>query len=322
MDKIVRRVYIESIEYLFSNKKLFSGVAIIMVLLYHCNWSFSLLKIITYPGYLGVDIFFLFTGYGLCYSIAKHDTKSFLKRRILRIGPLFILMAVVVSYLRGTDNLIEWICNISTLSYYGLGGKFVDWYLSSLFLFYLSFPFVYKMMMKYKDTCFALFTLCTIIVLTILVFIPMDFNFGCALGRIPIFIVGIMCGIIGKKDVLNRILIIPYLVSIPVVIVLFYVNLIQRYVVFYFLAPYIILLISYVISKIFRNIIYLHKFCTILKLIGGFTLEIYVANIIVMTFLKYSSNPYSVCLYWILNVFMSICVVYLNKLITKAVKVD
>lgn len=132
------------ISFLFANKKLFSGIAILMVVFYHCPWKNFIMKLLSYLGFLGVDIFFLFTGFGLCYSIQKNSISEFYKRRLIRIVPMFLVLAIITTLLMGDYSWSSWLCNLSTLSYYGIGGHRIDWYLSSLFAFYLLFPLFYK----------------------------------------------------------------------------------------------------------------------------------------------------------------------------------
>lgn len=128
--KMTIKNYIESsIEHVISRKQLYSGIAILMVILYHLM-SLDELQTkaiaVFYPGFLGVDIFFLLSGYGLCFSYNKNPLNIFYSRRMKRIVPLFIFLSVVVSTIfvsRGDNlNLLDWFCNLTTLNFWGIGG--------------------------------------------------------------------------------------------------------------------------------------------------------------------------------------------------------
>ena len=132
-----------------NNRSLFWGISILLILLYH-QPDYSLIKgIYFYPGFVGVDVFLFFSGYGLCFSINKHSLIDFYKRRLERILPLYLLMAILCSLVlsfRGEKVYTIWdyFCNLTTLSYYGLGGDVFEWFLSALFLLYLIFPLLYQ----------------------------------------------------------------------------------------------------------------------------------------------------------------------------------
>ena len=140
--------YNEVIKTILSSKDVFMGIAIIMVVLYHYDTGLRFQKLF-YPGFLGVDIFLFFSGYGLCRSYETHDLISFYKRRLVRILPMFLLLATVKCCLfvasGGSLTVVDWICSLTTLSYWGFGGIFVDWYLCSLFVLYLIFPILYSL---------------------------------------------------------------------------------------------------------------------------------------------------------------------------------
>ena len=114
---------------IFSNKNFFSGVAILMVVLYHLM-SVDELQTkalsIFYPGFLGVDVFFLLSGYGLCFSYNKNTLMNFYFRRMKRIVPFFLLLSMVVSCLflyRGDVLSVgDWLCNLTSLNFWGIWG--------------------------------------------------------------------------------------------------------------------------------------------------------------------------------------------------------
>lgn len=134
------------------------GVAMIMVILYHlfCFDQSTRLWTIFYPGFMGVDVFLFLSGFGLCHSLSKNSVKVFYLHRFVRIFPMFLILALSASiiYLLQGNILTywDWICNLTSLSYYGIGGCFTDWYLCSLILIYISFPFVFSLLSWFSKT--------------------------------------------------------------------------------------------------------------------------------------------------------------------------
>lgn len=81
MDKILESNIKDVFLYFLKNKQCSGGIAMTLVLLYHMfvmDSTISLLKIF-FAGYLGVDMFFILSGYGLCFSLNNNSISSFLK---------------------------------------------------------------------------------------------------------------------------------------------------------------------------------------------------------------------------------------------------
>ena len=129
----IRQSFFYSVEdSLTINREVLMGIGIIMVVLYHYNTGLSFQKLF-YPGFMGVDIFLFISGYGLCRSLNNNDIFTFYKRRLTRIMPMFLLLALVKCSLYvingGQLSLSGWILSMSSLSYWVDGGIFIDWYL-------------------------------------------------------------------------------------------------------------------------------------------------------------------------------------------------
>jgi len=113
----------------------------------------NFLKSIFAYGYLGVHLFFMISGFIICYSLPNNynyvDALSFFKKRFIRIEPpyiasIFLLLALNVVASLFTRNTIEfnWINLIFHLGYlnnFGLGNYYnvVYWTLGIEFQFYL-----------------------------------------------------------------------------------------------------------------------------------------------------------------------------------------
>lgn len=302
------------IEFLFSNKKLLSGIAILMVLFYHCPWVTLTMKILSYSGFLGVDIFFLFTGFGLCYSIQKNDIGSFYKRRLYRIFPMFLILAIITTLLSDDYSWSSWFFNLSTLSYYGIGGKRIDWYLSSLCLFYLLFPLFYKSLCKCNKKGLYI-TAFQITILVLLSTLSLDWSYECALGRLGIYITGIACFLDDENKTYKKMMII-HLILLPIVIALYIGGWLHTYIMMFFIAPFVIIGICAILIMANKKSHIIH----LLNLVGGVTLEIYVANCISMKLQSSFEILNGVLLYWILNLLIVPLIIILNIFINRVIE--
>ena len=142
---------------ILNNRLFFTGSAIILVVLYHyyCAASNVHLLSIFKRGYIGVDIFFFFSGLGLGYSYNRNSLAQFYKNRLWRIMPLYWIWAIVHLIAVGIqNNIIPSFLDVfgifTTLSYYGIGSIRSNWYLSAILLLYIAYPILYTLTKKYK----------------------------------------------------------------------------------------------------------------------------------------------------------------------------
>jgi len=100
---------------------------------------------------MGVDIFFLVSGFGCCASLTKNpDVPAFYKRRAVRILPtwLTILLIMHLIGLRIGAHCphtfwegIQWYTGLG----WWLGGLYYEWYIPTLLLFYVFAPLLFRM---------------------------------------------------------------------------------------------------------------------------------------------------------------------------------
>lgn len=135
---------------ILNHRFFFMGIAILMVILYHIYCVFSDISVLRLfrRGYIGVDIFFFFSGLGLCFSYLRNPLLLFYKNRLLRIMPLYWIWAfihVIVIYIdtKSYPTLLDLFGIGTTLSYYGIGSIRSNWYLSALLFLYLLFPILF-----------------------------------------------------------------------------------------------------------------------------------------------------------------------------------
>lgn len=181
------------IESLNKNRSYFMGVSMLAVLLFHAYIAWGGLFVFKY-GFIGVDVFLLLSSYGLCFSYKNSTLCTFYKRRIKRVIPYFVSYAIVATILGctlGNHCASYWdlFCNITTLSYYNVGGWFIDWYLSALVFLYLTFPIFYHLinlktfiLLLVGITCFFILYDTTRI----------QWKHICLLARVPIFSLGVI----------------------------------------------------------------------------------------------------------------------------------
>lgn len=302
------------LDYILEHKPLYGGIGILMVICYHllCIDESVPVYWLFYPGFIGVDLFMFFGGYSLCFSLEKHGLSEFYKRRLKRIAPLFILLAIAKSslfMLRGDQlNLFDWFCNLTTLSYYHIGGGFIDWYLSALVLFYLLFPVLWYLA--------KLLNLVGVIILSVVIsillsFVDIDWVYGAAIARLPMFFLGIV--VYQRRGFMRLNNFLWFL--IPLVVSCFLYGLhtyIGGYVITDIFAPFLLCMIAFVFKRIDS------KYYRWLDYCGVHSLEIYVANVLVMMIVQnwISSSIWILISYIVLSLITSILFIFINNRIT------
>ena len=288
------------------NRLYLMGWAILFVLLYHffgCTRNiFGDLNI----GYVGVDIFLFLSGYGLTNSFRKNKWYVFYERRMKRLYPLYVLLVVVLTILKKDNSMSHIIYNLSTLSFWVEGGgSRVDWYLQSLFALCLAFPLFYKISIRIWSP-FIFFIIISLCLYKFKVFFIEHWWYACLLGRIPIFMLGILfCLLESYVRYLKYFCVGGAILFLPVFL---YVN------------PFIG--ISLLALPIMCILLYIRKFlhkkiAEYLKFLGTITLELYISNLVVL----YLVNTYChmtrirVIGYIICQVFISYLLVKINHYI-------
>ncbi|TCO30791.1 peptidoglycan/LPS O-acetylase OafA/YrhL [Pedobacter psychrotolerans] len=164
-------------------------------------------------GYLGVEIFFILSGYVICYSLPANynysNTTSFLAKRIVRIYPAYlisILLVIILNslshYITNIENhlsIIDLLSNIFFLTNLGFGNylNVVYWTLGLEIQFYLlialSFMFInnsYKVMLY-------------LIILLILSSLPKIHNMDLVFPNLSVFSIGILTFFYKIKRTIN-----------------------------------------------------------------------------------------------------------------------
>ena len=155
-----------------NHRKFLMAFATIWVLLFHgsIQTDNSLIQMICYNGYAGVDIFLIISGFGVYKSLQKdNNTLSFYKKRALRIIPKYYIILIIytiLAYLKVRRGLIIYHTEMhvyqslflnATFFYFLHGYKLVfNWYIFMIVYMYLLSPFMYKLINKLKDKAFII----------------------------------------------------------------------------------------------------------------------------------------------------------------------
>ena len=162
----------------------------LFVLLEHFSTNF---------GYSGVDIFFLLSGAGLTYAIKKESIPVFYARRLLKVLPPFLLLAVLRSVFQNW-TILDFVCNVSGYSFYAVHIFTFLWFVTAIITLYFFFPLYNRIFSKAKNK--LIFTCCVILVWMLISFLVrniMRSDLFAFTNRIPIFVVGIYVGYVSQN---------------------------------------------------------------------------------------------------------------------------
>lgn len=287
-----------------SNRTYLMGVAMLMVLLYHLfDWVHNPVGKFNI-GYVGVDCFLFLSGYGLRHSFERNSIPHFLKNRIKRIYPIYFIAVCLTFLILPLDwTSSDFVNNLLTIGFYTDGGvNRYDWYVESLFTLYFLFPLFYLLSKsKYVG-------LLVVFVATVLVYRFFGFYwwYDCLIGRIPIFLYGIMFKSLSEKSfyVIGSISLLLYF---PLY---FYCS---DFLASSMLVPAIILILLMVVHKLNPKV----KNC--MDFMGKYSLEIYIANLFVFwTFLTCDiPDDMRFLLYLAIQVVATYAIVKVNKVVQK-----
>ena len=194
-----------SLDNITKNRGSLMGFAILWVFLFHVGGiGVPYLDNILLKGYLGVDIFFFLSGWGLCHSLQnKPNTLYFFKRRLARVIPSWWIIIVAMAFLQilmhlpHPSSLLDWILYLSGLGYFfqdffdgtSLFVKYYEWYVPTLLLFYLFAPILAK--------CKVIINLCllgvSIFLIVLVNLLCFKEQFCLSYVRFPVYVLGFIC---------------------------------------------------------------------------------------------------------------------------------
>lgn len=252
------------------NRTPLMGLSICCILIYHAFcWIYNPIRGLNI-GYIGVDIFLFLSGFGLAYSYEKNTLSKFYKNRALRIFPIYVFAVCIAYMICFKDwSLLIFIENLTTLGFYiDNGVNRFDWYINGLITLYIVFPIFYHLSKLRYTSLIVLGGAVVLILFTINT--SRYWWYDCFISRLPIFLYGIMFQHCYRSyKIMSYIGLLMYFPCRMFVSPYFAASLISVPLIFCFL---------YVIRFGGTKLMKIMDFC------GKYSLELYLANLMVYTF--------------------------------------
>ena len=198
------------------------GFLALYILLFH-SLLYSDLRV-NILGQAIIPWFYLLSGFSLALRYTDHEigSKTFVQRRLYKILPIYYFSLVLAfpliflghNYFHPKMNHFTfWSCLLSLLGVqswvvkYGFGPVGPSWTLSTLWFFYLNYQWIQRRLEK-KSNGYLQNTIITchftqLVLGTLLYFVPHWTGYWLAtawpISRIPIFVMGVSCGILCKR---------------------------------------------------------------------------------------------------------------------------
>ncbi len=149
-------------------------------------------------GFMGVDVFFLLSGMGLTYAIAKSGVGRFYYRRFKRIIIPFLLIGILRAVTAHWPFEL-FVKNVTGYSFWATNMYSLLWFVPAIAAFYLLFPPYYKIMEKMSSK--LAFTGAILLLWLLLSMLLADGRkaagreeFYGFTNRIPVFVIGVLLG--------------------------------------------------------------------------------------------------------------------------------
>ena len=180
----------------FRYRNVWMGIAILMVLLFHSELKINNIVLSTLQdlGYGGVDIFLFASGIGCYYSLSQNnDAAEFMKRRIIRIMPMYLCFMVVWLLYKRFFFEMPFSSMIGNLfgvqNFTGKGNEF-NWYISAMWLMYLLAPLFASLVSKINRLLTGFGAILLLVLFTVSYWYA--YTYVISIARIPIFFLGML----------------------------------------------------------------------------------------------------------------------------------
>ncbi|EAA1744171.1 acyltransferase family protein [Escherichia coli] len=298
---------LESIQFL-------RAVAVLLVVLFHYRFDAESLiansKIIFFNGSIGVDLFFVISGF-IIYYVTDNNKKgifesaSFILKRVIRVLPPYLLISFIFVYF-GNKDYIKLIQSISFIPlsnkeppFYGYPSLVVGWSLNYEIYFYILAAIGIMFFGKCKWLVISTSIVSLIMVLALIngnisLSTSVDYNINSSYlsmatnSIILDFTLGVACGYLAKRDnkVSNTAVITLSIVSIAIFIMcLMGIFRSEHGPMFWGLSSFFLVLSFIELEK--RSILYFPK---ILIVIGNMSFSIYLVHIPCLVLCYYLFN--------------------------------
>ncbi len=287
---------------LVKNRNAIFGFSILYIVLYHSEvWP------IFGRGFIGVDVFLFLSAFGLCFSLEKHTVLNFYLRRLNRIYPLFVISNIfkwgIESWQGVKVGLWNTICDISGITFLGVGGTHLLWFIPSLMILYILTPPLHHIFSKFKNSAF--YVIATLSLVVMMLFRNMDWHYACLVSRVPIFTLGLLY-YIQKGDICK--------LSIPLLLCVFLQELAiandLRFSASTFYAPVLLLVLCFIYDSLVRE-----KLNKLISWLGSKSLECFIGNGMVTAFVIESGIIQRQIYYLLANIVWIGIFILINKLL-------
>lgn len=242
---------------------------------------------------LGVEVFIFLSGLGLFYSMSNNSNViRFYEKRVKRLIVPYIFIGIifwgVFDLILNKDGIIRFIKDFTFVTFFTEGQRTI-WFIGVIFIFYLVFPLVYKLIVSKAG---VIKTLILVIVIyginySILQLWPNIYdNIEIGIMRFPIFIIGALCAYLIKKDVQNQNkIMISMAIAIGLALKLtdVFVDMPQYWsrIIAMFYAIALILIVCIIIDKL-----HWQKFNSAMEKVGEYSLELYMIHVCLRKIMK------------------------------------
>ena len=173
------------------------GFATIWVAFLHAQMWFRnpILATFKWSGHNGVDVFLFLSGLGLYYAYQKTQGWKFISRRLLRILPIFIPVAIarIIYYHYSAKDAFYL---LTTLSFWFTYDRSM-WYVSMIVVLYFLTPLYMKYCFIGKEKKCTIFS---IVILFLISFLFLNKQQLLFFARVPIFLLGIYFGYLSHQE--------------------------------------------------------------------------------------------------------------------------
>ena len=196
------------------------------------------------------------------------------------------------------------------------------WYIGFILIAYLFFPFLYRVLQRIGDK-----VLLYSMVISIVMFLPFIYMghaestpYTCFVTRIPIFVMGVCVGMGGIRWLFrSSMLMIMFLLGILLLVPYYLSNnlggneKINTYYVFLLITPPLLKVLCELLGLSFSRYI-----CSFLRLIGKYSLEIYLVQVTIMAPFMYFFNRHDYNMFS--NLFISFTIVLITSIMMKCLE--
>lgn len=297
-----------------ANRTFLMGISIISIMLYHQTWLHGFFFDAFHVwGNLGVDVFFFLSGFGLCFSMRKHNISEFYKRRFLRLFPICVTCGILKFLWAeiAPDKLPTSVNDIKVI--FGIDLWFIDF----IILYYIIAPFLVKGLLKWP-----MFTMLGCFIIGIAAALQ-DKSYVLMLGlcRLPVFALGMLVVIHNDNFVsfLKKygIIFVLLVLLIPHILLeeqMFFYKIVGVLFIIFSLSVYIL---SFYIAKssiLFERL----KFKSPFLWVGRHSLELYLWHEFVYGFFSHCS--FSALLSFLLSFSVSVCLAFVSNQLLDSIK--